>query len=188
LINSIKKPTDAEISTEYTLIRSQLARLDTVRFSMIQVPYGPDTVSKTRAKNVAEQLIREIGSSPSGFDEAVRRGQANNSGYQAGDAGYLPQSPEARSVVGQALLNTAFTLQQGQVSGLIEGIQGYQVIKITEKHAAKNLALDDIIQLGTTTTVKGDYDRLALLLVGGGVALIFITFGIISLIVAGGEK
>jgi len=38
------------------------------------------------------------------------------------------------------------------------------------------------------TIIKGDFDRLALLLVGGGVAMLFITLGIISLIVAGGEK
>ncbi|MDR1837322.1 MAG: hypothetical protein LBQ89_06660 [Treponema sp.] len=38
------------------------------------------------------------------------------------------------------------------------------------------------------TIIKGDFDRLTLLLVGGGVALIFITLGVISLINAGGEK
>jgi uncharacterized membrane protein len=38
------------------------------------------------------------------------------------------------------------------------------------------------------TIIKGDYNRLTLLLVGGGIALIFITLGVISLIVAGGEK
>jgi hypothetical protein len=38
------------------------------------------------------------------------------------------------------------------------------------------------------TIIKGDYDRLPLLLIGGGVALVFITLGIVSLIVAGGEK
>jgi uncharacterized membrane protein YqjE len=38
------------------------------------------------------------------------------------------------------------------------------------------------------TIIKGDYNRLTLLFIGGGIALIFITLGIISLIVAGGEK
>jgi len=36
--------------------------------------------------------------------------------------------------------------------------------------------------------IKGDYDRLTLLLVGGGVALIFIVLGVITLTNAGGEK
>jgi hypothetical protein len=38
------------------------------------------------------------------------------------------------------------------------------------------------------TIIKGDFDRLALLLVRGGVALIFVILGIITLINAGGEK
>jgi uncharacterized membrane protein len=36
--------------------------------------------------------------------------------------------------------------------------------------------------------IKGDYDRLTLLLVGGGVALIFIVLGVITLTNAGEEK
>jgi uncharacterized membrane protein len=36
--------------------------------------------------------------------------------------------------------------------------------------------------------IKGDYDRLTLLFVGGGVALIFIVLGVIILTNAGGEK
>jgi hypothetical protein len=38
------------------------------------------------------------------------------------------------------------------------------------------------------TIIKGDFDRLALLLVGGGVAVLFITLGVITLTNAGGEK
>jgi uncharacterized membrane protein len=38
------------------------------------------------------------------------------------------------------------------------------------------------------TIIKGDFERLTLLLVGGGVALIFVTLGIITLTNAGGEK
>ena len=38
------------------------------------------------------------------------------------------------------------------------------------------------------TIIKGDFDRLALLLVGGGVAVLFITLGIITLTNAGGKK
>ena len=37
------------------------------------------------------------------------------------------------------------------------------------------------------TIIKGDYDQLVLLLVGGGIALVLVTIGIILLTVAGGE-
>jgi parvulin-like peptidyl-prolyl isomerase len=156
LINSIRIPTEQEIISEYNLLRSDLVRPDTVRFSMIQVPYGADAASRQRARELADRLIRDIGGNPSRFDEVAARSVAPNSGYQAGDAGYLPRNQEARNVVGQDLLNAAFSLPQGQVSQLVEGVQGFQIIKVTENHASKSLELDDILQLGTRATVR-DY-------------------------------
>jgi hypothetical protein len=38
------------------------------------------------------------------------------------------------------------------------------------------------------TIIRGDYDRLTLLLVGGGFALLFIVLGIITLTITGGER
>jgi len=162
LITSIKQPTEEEIRAQYNLYKSQFVRPETVRFSMIQVAYGPDAASRTKAKELADRLVREIGTSPSRFDEVVARGQAANSGYQAGDGGFLPRNPEAQSVVGQEFINTAFSLKQGEVSKLIEGNPGYQIIKVTENYGMKNLELDDIFQLGMRMTVR-DYIGQALL-------------------------
>ena len=38
------------------------------------------------------------------------------------------------------------------------------------------------------TIIRGDYDQVALLFIGGGIAMLFITLGIITLTVSGGEK
>jgi hypothetical protein len=38
------------------------------------------------------------------------------------------------------------------------------------------------------TIIKGDFDRLKLLLAGGGLAVLFIALGIITLTLTGGEK
>ncbi|MDR3333905.1 MAG: SurA N-terminal domain-containing protein [Treponema sp.] len=152
LFTAVKIPSDADILNTYTLYKTQFVRPETVRFSMIQVPFGAD--AKAKARELADRLIREIGSNPSKFDEAVVRGQVPNSGYQAGDGGYLPRNPEALRVVGQDFLNTAFSLKQGEVSKLLEGARGYQIIKITETYTQKALELDDVFQLGTSMTVK----------------------------------
>jgi parvulin-like peptidyl-prolyl isomerase len=156
LLESIKVPTEEEIRNAYTLARANFIRPDTVRFSMIQVNYGPDAASKTKAKELADRLFREIGASPAKFDEVVLRSQAPNSGYQAGDGGFLPRNPEAQQIVGTDFINTAFNLKQGEVSKLMEGVRGYQIIKITETYEMKNLELDDIFQLGSRNTVR-DY-------------------------------
>jgi len=154
IFDNIKTPTDVEITNYYNLYKAQLTRPDTVRFSMIQIEYGPDSASRTRAKNLADSLVREIGSSPAKFDEVVLRSKSPNSGYQAGDAGYLPRNVEAAQVVGQDFITTAFNLKQGEVSKLMEGRQGYQIIKVTETYAQKNLELDDVIQPGSSMTVR----------------------------------
>jgi parvulin-like peptidyl-prolyl isomerase len=154
LINSVKTPTDQEITAEYTLTKSNFVRPEIVRASMIQILYGPDTASRTNAKKLADDLIREIGTNPTKFDEVAARGAVPNSGYRAGDTGYLPRNQEVRNVFGQNFIDTIFTLRQGQVSSLIEGVQGYHIVKVTENHVQKNLELNDIIQLGSNLTVK----------------------------------
>jgi len=154
LINSVRMPTEDEILVEYNLLRGDLVRPDTVRFSMIQVPYGPDSASRTRARTLADSLVREINNDPSKFDEVAARSIAPNSGFQAGDAGYMPRNQEARQIVGQEFMDIAFNLRQGQVSRLIEGQQAFQIIKITENYAVRNLELNDIFQLGTRITVR----------------------------------
>jgi len=136
------------------MLGSELLRPETVRFSMIQVPYGPDAASRTKARELGNSLIREIGSNPSKFDEVSARSVTPNSGYQAGDAGYLPRIQEAREVFGQEFMNIAFSLKQGQVSSLIEGNQGFQIIKITENYSQKIMELDDVYPLGSKTTVR----------------------------------
>ncbi|MCL2472757.1 MAG: peptidyl-prolyl cis-trans isomerase [Treponema sp.] len=152
--SSIKTPTDAEIVNAYNLAKAQFVRPDTVRFSMIQVPYGPDAASKAKAKDLADKLSQDIGLDPAKFDDTVIKGQSPNSGYQAGDGGYLPRNLQAQQAAGLNFINTAFSLKQGEVSPVIEGVQGYQIIKITETYAQKSLDLDDILQPGSRVTVR----------------------------------
>jgi len=161
LLKSVKEPAEAEIIEQYNLAKASFVRPETVRFSMIQVPYGPDAASRAKARELANSLLREIGSNPSKFDEVVTRSKVPNSGYIAGDGGFLPRNHEAQSVVGQDFINAAFTLKQGEVSKLIEGTPGYQIIKITENYSMKNLELDDIIQPGSSIRVR-DYIKQAL--------------------------
>jgi parvulin-like peptidyl-prolyl isomerase len=153
--NNLKTPTNEEIQNTYNLMKAQLVRPETVRFSMIQVSFT-DAASQVKAKETADRLAREIGGDAAKFDEAVIKGQVPNSGYQAGDGGYLPRNTQAQQIVGAEFMNTAFTLKQGEVSRLMENAKSYQIIKITETYGQKNLELDDIFQLGTRMTVR-DY-------------------------------
>jgi parvulin-like peptidyl-prolyl isomerase len=151
ILQSVKAPTEAEIVDFYNNNKTEFVRPDTVRVSMILVPYGQDRV---KARALADRLIQEIGSSASKFDEAVQKSHAPDSGYQGGDAGYLPRNEQAQQRVGQALLRTAFSLKQGEVSSLVESPQGFNILKITETLEMKPLTLDDMVQPGANMTVK----------------------------------
>ena len=154
LFTSITAPTEAEIVNFYNISKADFVRPESVRFTMIQAAYGPDAASKARAKTLADRLFLEIGSNPAKFDEVVVRGQSPNSGYQAGDGGYILRNRLSLQAAGEDFINTAFSLRQGEVSKIIEGLRGYQIIKITETHSQRALELDDIAELGTRMTVR----------------------------------
>jgi parvulin-like peptidyl-prolyl isomerase len=155
VLESFQVPTEEEIANTYTLAKAQFVRPDTVRFSMIQVPFN-DSSDKSRARELVDRLTRDIGNNPTKFDEAAIRAQAPNSGYRAGDGGYLPRNVQAQQMVGQEFMDAAFALRQGEISRMIEGPRGFQIIKITEKYEQKNLDLDDLVQPGSRMTVR-DY-------------------------------
>ncbi|MDR0877001.1 MAG: SurA N-terminal domain-containing protein [Treponema sp.] len=152
VLQTAKPPTEAEILEFYNNAKSQFVRPETVRFSMIQIPFGAD---KSKAKTLGDQLVKEIGGSPAKFDEVSLRGQVPNAGFQT-DSGYLPRNPQAQQLVGTDLMNTAFSLKQGEVSRLAESTQGYHILKVTETYEMKILNLDDMVQPGTRVTVR-DY-------------------------------
>jgi parvulin-like peptidyl-prolyl isomerase len=152
VLGSVKEPTDDEISREYELLKTQLVRPQTVRFSMIEVPYGSD---KAKAKTLADRLVRDIGGNPNKFDEAMVKGQSPSAGYVAGDGGYLPRIPQAQEAAGKDFIDTAFSLKQGEVSKLIENARAFQIFKVTESYNMKNLELDDLYQLGGVRSADG---------------------------------
>jgi parvulin-like peptidyl-prolyl isomerase len=156
VLETVRTPTDAEITDYYNTNKTRFVRPDTVRLSMILVPYGQDRI---KAKALADQLVREIGSSASRFDEAVIKSQSPGSGYQGGDAGYLPRNEQSQQQVGAELVRIAFNLKQGEVSSLVESRQGYHILKITETLEMKPLSLDDMFQPGTRVTVKEYINR-----------------------------
>jgi parvulin-like peptidyl-prolyl isomerase len=152
VLNGFKDPTEEDILTEYRLRKAQLVRPQTVRFSMIEIPYGSD---KAKARELADRLVREINGNPAKFDEALIRGQSPSAEYRAGDGGYLPMVPQAQEAAGKDFIDTAFSLKQGEVSKLIENARAYQIFKITESYEMKALELDDIYQLGGIRTAEG---------------------------------
>ena len=163
LFENMKEPTEAEIQDKYKMTEVQFIRPETVRLSYIGVPFGPD---KIKAKELADKLYRDVGSNSSKFNEVALKGQIANSGYQSGDAGYLPRRPEVQAIYGEDFIRTAFALRLDEVSKMMEisgggQFSGFVFVKATESYTRKFLDLDDIYQLGIPMTVR-EYIRYAL--------------------------
>jgi parvulin-like peptidyl-prolyl isomerase len=157
LESSVQPPTEAEIQNTYNLYKTQYVQPDTVRFSYIQIPLanGAASAEKTRARETADRMLRDIGSNPAKFDEAVIRGQTQGAGYISEEGRYLPRNPQLLDSVGQEFLNVAFSLPQGAISGVIETPQGFLIIKITGTYEMKTLTLNDVLlQSGPPMTVR----------------------------------
>jgi parvulin-like peptidyl-prolyl isomerase len=154
VFNSMKEPTETEILNIYNLRKAEFIRPDMIRFSTINVPYGQDAASKSRARTTADRMSREIGSNVTKFDEAIQEGLKPNAGYQVARDGYVPRNPAGLQMTGTDFINTAFSLKQGEVSRVIEGPAGYLIVKVTETLPQKSLALDDPMDPGGQITVR----------------------------------
>jgi len=137
----------------YNHNRSAFIQAETVHLFLIQVPYGNDMASRNRARELINKLNTEIAQNPVTFDEVSQRGREPNSGFLVGDAGILPRNTEAANLVGMDFLNAAFSLRLGEVSGVIEGQNGFFIIKNIASYPQKQLELDDII-LGHNITIR----------------------------------
>ena len=153
VLEAVGNPTEAEILSVFNLSRASFNRVETIRASVILVPYGADTSARTRARTLADSLLRDISNDPVRFDNVAQRSSAQNSGYQS-DSGYIERNQNSLVNWGQPLMDIAFNLRQGQISPVIEGPQGFIIFKVTENHAFKNLELDDVIQIGSRVTLR----------------------------------
>jgi len=140
---NLPNPSEDEISYLFNMRRQELVRFQTVEFSYIQIPFGQDATARTRARELGERLIREIGSDPSKFDSVADRA-STSAGYMS-EMGTVPRHEVAVERFGRNFVEEAFRLRQGQVSGLIEANIGYLIIKVIRNLEFKNLDLDDIV-------------------------------------------
>jgi predicted metal-dependent hydrolase len=148
------EPSEDDIQTMYNRNKARFIRPDTISFDWIRIPFGANADAKTRARTQADALAKKIGSSSSVFNEESASAEgANNSG----SARYIqltPEDPRLQQIFGLELIDKALPLEENAVSGVIEGRQGFFIIKITRKYRQANLTLDDVYRWGNPTTVR----------------------------------
>jgi transposase len=146
-------PSEEDIQTFFNRNKAAFVRPDTISFDYIRVPLGSGAAARTAARTRAEELARKIGSSSLVFNEESALAGTGNSG----SARYIQLSaedPRIQQIFGLEFIDKAMPLGENAVSGVIEGPQGFFIIKVTSKFPQTNLALDGVYRLGNPATVR----------------------------------
>jgi parvulin-like peptidyl-prolyl isomerase len=147
-------PSEDEIQTFYNRNKANFVRPDTISFDYIRVPLGTDAAAKASARARAEELARKIGSSSSVFNEESALAEAAGNSGSARYIQLTTEDPRIQQVFGLEFIDKTMPLAENSVSGVIEGRQGFFIIKVTRKYPQENLGLDGVYRWGSLATVR----------------------------------
>jgi len=148
-------PTDAEIQAFYKKNKSSFISNENVKLSHIYFEFGDD---KNATYKKATEVYYKIKSGQITFEKAVSEySEDADSKDKAGDIGWLQINDETTmSYMGENFFDKVFELDAGEMSGVIESLAGYHIVKVSVHNDTKILSLDDKISPTDTTTVR-DY-------------------------------
>lgn len=95
---------------------------------LIGVSASSSPEAKAEAKKKAEQVLAEVKKNPTKFSELAKKySQDPGSAEKGGDLGTF-----ARGSMVKPFEDAAFSMKQGEISGLVQSDFGYHIIKLTE--------------------------------------------------------
>jgi peptidyl-prolyl cis-trans isomerase D len=129
---------DAEIQAWYEGHRNQFEQPEERRASHILVASEKLGIDKARLK--ADELLTEIRKNPGRFAElASKNSDDPGSASKGGDLGYF-----GRGMMVKPFEDTAFSLGEGEISGVVESDFGFHIIKLSGIRAAKLKPLAEV--------------------------------------------
>ena len=169
-INSTSMPTEAEIKSFYRQNQQQFFQPECVKLSHIFIPTfmtdNPDNevevaqVDELNAASLARitEAYDKISAGELTFEKAVSiYSQDGGSNGRGGDIGWLTMNnTEARRGWGDDFCDTVLSMDDGEVSGVLQSYMGYHIVKVTVHLDAKLLSLTDTVSPEDTQTIQ-DY-------------------------------
>lgn len=155
MFENIAVPTDSEVQAFYKKNKSGFLSNENVKLSHIFFSFGDDKdAAYAKAKDVSDM----IKTGKITFEKAVTKySEDTDSKDKAGEIGWLQINDETTmSYMGENFFDEVFKLDAGDVSGVIESLAGYHIVKVSVHNDTKILGLDDKISPTETTTVR-DY-------------------------------
>ena len=132
--------TDQEKRDEYEKRKDQLNIPDSVRASHILIKVEPgasDEVKKAAMEKIEE--LRKQAISGGDFAVLARDNSEDGSASRGGDLGYFK-----KGMMVKPFEDTAFALEKGQISKVVETQFGYHIMKLTDKKSARTLTFEEV--------------------------------------------
>lgn len=140
-VNPTAKPiTDADVAEFYEANKEKLVEPEKVSASHILIKVDADASDQERvvAKSKIQDVLKEARSG-SDFAELAKKYSQCPSASQGGELGYF----ESGKMV-EPFGKTAFSLQPGEISDIVETQFGYHIILLKDKEPRKQLKLEDV--------------------------------------------
>ena len=134
-------PSSEQVAEFYKRNPERFKQGERVRAShiLIAVPQGADGITKDKAREKAEGLLKQI-KAGGDFAALAKENSADpGSAVQGGDLGYF----QPGQMVGP-FNDVAFKLPPGTVSDLVETQFGFHIIKVVDKQAGRTVPLDEV--------------------------------------------
>jgi parvulin-like peptidyl-prolyl isomerase len=96
---------------------------------VLRLPPGAPEADKAQAKAKLQEVRAQIAANKLDFAEAAKKFSQCPTAERGGDLGYIPR----KSVTDDVFARTAFAMQPGQVSDVVQTDYGYHLIKVTER-------------------------------------------------------
>jgi peptidyl-prolyl cis-trans isomerase D len=134
--------TDADVQQEYTTNKSERYTAPEevhARHILFQVPRDADVKKREEIKSRATATLERLKKGEDFASVAKQMSDDAATKDKGGDLGFI-----ARGRAEEALENAAFALQPGELSGVVETRYGYHLVKVEERHAAREKPLDEV--------------------------------------------
>lgn len=129
---------EAEIKAWYASHKERYEQPEERRASHILI--ASEKLGKDKAKSKAEDLLKEVRKTPAAFDDLAKKNSDDpGSAAKGGDLGFF-----GRGMMVKPFEEAAYSLKEGEISGLVESDFGFHIIKLTGMHPAKVKELAEV--------------------------------------------
>ena len=146
---------DAEAKAYFDKNQANLPAKRHVAHILVAFPQGADDKAKAAAKAKAEEVLAKVKAKPADFAGLAKQySQDPGSAQNGGDLGFFAKD----GTMVKPFEDAAFSLKQGEVSGLVETQFGYHILKVLEVGQSFESQKAEIVQTLQQEKIKTAVD------------------------------